>query len=184
MSHFDCRTLLSCGDDVRISGTVVIKHPELVRIGNHVAIDDYCCITTALDIGDYVHIGPLCTITGGRAALCTMQDFAGLAAGCRLICASDDYLGSGLTNPTIPPAYRADVYTASVTLEKHAVLGTNTVVHPGVTIAEGAAVGSCSLVTRDLEPWGVYAGVPAKLRKPRSRDRVLELEACLRRELR
>ena len=32
----------------------------------------------------------------------------------------------------------------------------------GVTIGDGAIIGACSLVTRDVEPYGIYAGIPAK----------------------
>jgi dTDP-4-amino-4,6-dideoxy-D-glucose acyltransferase len=183
MDEFDYSKLKSCGIDVRISKNVQIKHPELVSIGNHVAIDDFFYVTTALEIGDYVHIGPFCSIIGGRLASCTMKDFAGLSAGCRIICGSDDYLGSGLTNPTVPDAYHADLHIDPVILEKHALLGTNCVVHPGVTLGEGATVGSCSLITKSLAPWQVYLGIPAKPYKERERRRILEMEAKLRREI-
>jgi acetyltransferase-like isoleucine patch superfamily enzyme len=180
---FDYSRLKRCGTDVRIADSAVIKNPELVSIGNHVAIDDFCYITTALEVGDYVHIGPYCSIIGGKKALCVLKDFAGLSAGCRLICASDDYLGSGLTNPTIPAPYRAEVRIAPVILEKHALLGTNGVIHPGVTLGEGAAVGSYSLVTKDLAPWHIYLGIPARPSRARAKDRMLELEARLRSEV-
>lgn len=180
MNEFDYSKLKSCGVDVRISKNVVIKHPELVTIGNHVAIDDFFYVTTELVIGDYVHIGPFCSIIGGSRAKCTLSDFSGLAAGCRIICGSDDYLGSGLTNPTIPAEYHADLHIEPVILEKHALLGTNCVVHPGVTIGEGAAVGSCSLVTKRLEPWQIYMGIPVKSVKPRNKEFMIDLERQLR----
>jgi acetyltransferase-like isoleucine patch superfamily enzyme len=183
MNEFDYSKLKRCGQDVRIADYVIIKYPELVSIGSHVAIDNYCYISTALEIGNYIHIGPLCSIIGGKESLCFMRDYSGLSAGCRIICSSDDYLGSGLTNPTIPSRYRAKVKISNVVFEKHALLGTNCVVHPGITIGEGAVVGSCSLVTKNLEPWNVYLGIPAKLIKPRERKRILELEEHLRKEI-
>src|ERR1017187_381439 len=182
--EFDYSTLKHCGTDVRIASTVFIKSPHLVSIGNHVAIDGFCFITTALELGDYIHIGPFCSIIGGIQANFMMKDFTGMAAGCRVICASDDYLGRGLTNPMIPPAYRAKIQFAPVIMEKHALLGTNCVVHPGVRIGEGVAVGSCSLVTKDLEPWQIYMGIPAKPKKARDRQRLVDLEARLRAEVR
>jgi len=182
MHEYDYSKLLSCGSDVRIASSVVIKHPELVTIGSHVAIDDYCYVTTSLQVGDYVHIGPHCTIVGGEKAKCTLGDFAGLAAGCRIICASDDYTGSGLTNPMIPAPYRANVVIGTVVIEKHAVLGTNCVVHPNVILREGVAIGSCSLVTRSLDSWHVYVGTPARAVKPRDRAKIQTMEVRLRRE--
>lgn len=38
------------------------------------------------------------------------------------------------------------------------LIGGNSVILPGVTIGEGASVGAGSVVTKDLEPWGVYVG--------------------------
>jgi putative colanic acid biosynthesis acetyltransferase WcaF len=43
---------------------------------------------------------------------------------------------------------------------------------PGVNMGEGAVLGLGSVATRDLEPWGVYAGVPAV--KVKERKRVIE----------
>lgn len=40
-------------------------------------------------------------------------------------------------------------------------------VAPGVRVGEGAVLGLGSLATQDLEPWTVYAGVPARKIKPR-----------------
>ena len=41
-------------------------------------------------------------------------------------------------------------------------------VSPGVNVGEGAVLGLASVATRDLEPWGVYAGVPAVKLKQRN----------------
>jgi chloramphenicol O-acetyltransferase type B len=37
------------------------------------------------------------------------------------------------------------------------------VILPGITVGEGAVVGANSLVTKDVEPWTIVAGQPAKL---------------------
>lgn len=182
MKEFDYNRLKSCGEDVFIAADAVIKRPELVSVGSHVAIDSFCYITTAMEIGDYVHIATMVSIIGGKNGLCVVGDFAGIAAGSRIICGTDDYLGSGLTGPTVPEEYHADLIFAPVILEKYAILGTNVVVHPGVTIGEGAAVGSCSLVTRSLAPWQVYMGVPARPTRDRPREKMLALAARLREE--
>jgi putative colanic acid biosynthesis acetyltransferase WcaF len=42
-------------------------------------------------------------------------------------------------------------------------------VGPGVNVGEGAVLGLGSVATRDLEPWGVYSGVPAVKLKQRKR---------------
>ena len=49
-----------------------------------------------------------------------------------------------------------------VRIEKDAFVGTNVTVHPGVTIGEGAVIGSNSLVLKDVEPWTINIGSPCK----------------------
>lgn len=164
---------MNLGIDVRIASSAIINHPDYVRIGNHVAIDNYVVITTQLEIGDYIHIAPFCSIVGGKESKLIMKDFSGLSAGCRVVCGSDDYKGEGLTNPPVPIEYRV-VTLSTVILEKYAILGTNVVAHPNVTIGEGTVVGSCSLVTKDLEPWGIYAGIPAKRIGERKSENIIK----------
>ena len=49
------------------------------------------------------------------------------------------------------------------------------VILPGVEIGEGSAIGAMSMCAKSLEPWGIYAGSPAKKIKERSK-KLLELE--------
>ena len=49
-----------------------------------------------------------------------------------------------------------------IDIKDHVFIGANATVLPGVTIGEGAIVGACALVTKDIEPYTVYTGVPAK----------------------
>ena len=104
--------------DVRIASTVVIRYPEVVSIGDHVAIDDFTYITTSTEVGSYVHIGPHCSIIGGKQAQCFMEDFSGLAAGCRLVCASGDLFGGGLMHPWVPAAYRGEIHVCADKITK------------------------------------------------------------------
>jgi len=47
-------------------------------------------------------------------------------------------------------------------------IAAQTFVGPGVTIGEGAVVGACAVVTKDVAPWTVVAGNPARLVKMRT----------------
>ena len=51
----------------------------------------------------------------------------------------------------------------AITIENDAWLGTGVVVLPGVTIGEGAVVGASSVVTRDVSPYTVVGGSPARV---------------------
>jgi acetyltransferase-like isoleucine patch superfamily enzyme len=53
---------------------------------------------------------------------------------------------------------------------------------PGVTLGEGCAIGAMSLVMKDVEPWSIYAGIPAKKIKER-KNNLLKLEKQFREEL-
>jgi acetyltransferase-like isoleucine patch superfamily enzyme len=54
---------------------------------------------------------------------------------------------------------------APVTLEKGVYIGAYVLILQGVTIREGALVGANSLVTKDLDSFGIYRGQPARLIK-------------------
>jgi galactoside O-acetyltransferase len=107
-----------------------------------------------------------------------MADFSGLSSRVSVYSSNDDYSGATLTNPTIPKAFSGVVH-AGVSLGKHVIIGSGSVILPGVVLQEGAAVGALSLVTRNCESFSVYLGVPAKKIKKRKRD-LLDLERRLR----
>lgn len=67
----------------------------------------------------------------------------------------------------------SDMYDAvakKVTVGDNAVLGSYSIILPGVSIGEGAVVAAGSVVSRDVEPYTVVGGVPAKKIKDRVCD--------------
>jgi len=56
----------------------------------------------------------------------------------------------------------APIANGPIVIEQDAWLGTGVRVMPGVTIGEGAVVGAGSLVTKDVSPFSIVAGSPAK----------------------
>jgi dTDP-4-amino-4,6-dideoxy-D-glucose acyltransferase len=162
------------GSDVRIDPMVSIRYPELVSFGNHVAVDFAFCCTTALETGDYVHIAPHVSVIGGASALLKLGHFCNLAAGSRVICASDAFAGEGLigVGPAIPKKYRDRVFNSPVILENFANVGSNVVLMPGVVLAEGTVIGAGSVVTQSTEPWTIYVGTPARPIKKRISEKM------------
>ena len=61
------------------------------------------------------------------------------------------------------PIETQNLKIAYVRIERDGFIGTNAVVHPGVTIGEGAIIGSNSLVLKDIEPWTINIGSPTKV---------------------
>lgn len=55
---------------------------------------------------------------------------------------------------------------AAVVIERDAWLGTGAVILPGIRIGEGAVVAANAVVTRDVEPYTIVAGVPARVIRP------------------
>jgi galactoside O-acetyltransferase len=117
-----------------------------------------------------VHFAVGSSISGGGT--CIIHDFAGVAAGARLITGTE-LLENGLSNPTIPLHLRA-VSRGRVEVHAHALIFTNTVVLPGVTIGEGAVISAGSLVHRNLKPWAIYGGTPLVQIGVRSRESIMK----------
>ena len=165
----------ACGDDVVIYESVRVLAPDRITVGSHVIVDDFVFLDggQSLAIGSHVHIASHSAVIGGGTVV--LEDFAGLAPGVRLVSGTEVMDGSGLTNPTIPDRWRA-VERGAIQVGRHALLGTNVVVHPGVTIGEGTIVGSQSLVTKDLPPWSICAGVPARAVRARPSETILAYE--------
>jgi len=174
---------LYLGKDVCIWPQVKIINSKNVGIGHRCMIDDFTFILAGgepIYLGKFVHISGHCTVTG-KGGL-TMEDFSGISHGVRIMTSDEDYSkGTSLTNSTIPPEFRT-VKSERVIIKKHALIGCNSVILPGVTIGEGCTVGSESLVKRNLPPWVVCAGWPARPIKERPRQRILELEQELLRK--
>tara|TARA_B100000989_G_scaffold282906_1_gene248371 strand:- start:209 stop:769 length:561 start_codon:yes stop_codon:yes gene_type:complete len=165
------------GRDVMVSEKCSIYEPHNISIGDYSRIDDFCVISGTVTLGRNVHIAVQCNLAGGEPGI-TMDDFAGLAYGVQVFAQSDDYSGKHLTNPTVPDIYKVES-KKPVHLSRHVIIGANSVIMPGVHIAEGCSVGALSLVNRSTEPWGIYVGAPARRVKERS-DRLLALEDAYR----
>ncbi|PQJ58207.1 acetyltransferase [Vibrio chagasii] len=147
-----------------------------LSLGEKSQVDDFCFINAGkkTEIGRNVHIASFSTIVGGGE--CVIGDFAGLSAGCRVITASDDFSGPYLTNPTVHPDF-TNVKSSKVEIGRHAIIGTNSVIFPGVTIGEGCAVGAGAVIRKNLKAWTVYAVIDGKLKELKKRDSEAVLKA-------
>ena len=77
-------------------------------------------------------------------------------------------LGSEHTGePTGVPIIQTDLVIKPVRVDDGADIGVNAVLLPGVTVGKGAIVGAGAVVTKDVAPFAIVAGVPAKLLRSR-----------------
>jgi acetyltransferase-like isoleucine patch superfamily enzyme len=146
-----------------------------IELGDHVRIDDFCVLSAGaggIRLGRHIHVAVYTSLIGAGAIV--LGDFANLSSRVAIYSSSDDFSGKAMTNPTVPAAF-TNVLSAPVTIGRHVIVGAGSVVLPGVTIAEGAAIGALSLVHRDCDRFGMYAGTPARRIGDRS-ENLLEVE--------
>lgn len=103
-----------------------------------------------LEVGDYVAIGP-------RAEI---YDVDKIVMGSNITISQDSYLCTASHNIS---QLKKPLVTKSVKLADSTWISARAIVLPGVTIGEGAVVGAGSVVTKDVEPWTVVGGNPAKV---------------------
>ena len=130
------------GDNFQTGHQVTIR--EKARIGNNVSVGTLSDIQGDCDIGNYVrmhsnvHIGQLSKIDD-----------------CVWI-----FPYVVLTNDPTPPSENM----LGVHIHSFAIVATSTVVLPGIEIMSDSLVGAGSVVNRDVEPYAVVVGNPAKQR--------------------
>lgn len=165
----------SLGENVQISDRASFYGLNRIAIGNDVRIDDFCVISAGvggIEIGSNVHIAVgAILIGGGKITLC---DFVGISSRACIYSSNDDYSGAVMTGPTLPEKF-TNVQHADVFAGKHVIVGSGSVILPGVILEEGVAVGALSLVTKQCDAFGIYVGNPVRRIKERKRD-LLELE--------
>lgn len=165
----------SVGENILLSDKASYYNCKNIDIGNNTRIDDFCVLSAGeggIEIGCHVHIAIGVSIMGAGKIM--IDDFAGLSSRVSIYSSNDDYSGEYMTNPMIPSEF-TNVTHGAVSIGKHVIVGSGSVILPNLTLEEGVAIGALSLVTKDCDAFGVYIGTPAKKVKERKRD-LLELE--------
>jgi len=157
------------GNGVRIGSGVAFKHPETFELGDNVFIGAQVYIQGRFDgkcmIGDNVWIGPQSYFDARDLVL---EEYVGWGPGAKV-------LGSAHTGEPIDvPIIKTDLVIKPVRVGAWADIGTGAVLLPGVTIGKGSIVGAGAVVTGDVPPFAVVAGVPAKLIRWRDRKEAPE----------
>lgn len=165
----------SVGENTLLSDKASYYNCKNISIGNNVRIDDFVVLSAGVNgiaIGNYIHVAVFSSLIGaGRIIL---KDFCNISSKVSIYSSNDDYSGEYMTNPMLPSEF-TNVTHGAVSVGRHVIVGSGSVILPNVTLEDGVAVGALSLVTKDCTEFGVYIGVPAKRVKERSR-RVLDLE--------
>lgn len=156
--------------DVRLGRNVRIFHPDLVNL--------YGC-----SVGDETRLGTFVEIQAGAnvGARCKISSHTFICEGVSI--EDEAFIGHGVmfTNDKYPKATTADGRpqgAADWTVErtrvgKRASIGSNATILCGITIGAGATVGAGAVVTRDVPPGAVVAGVPARIMSVAGEGRVV-----------
>jgi acetyltransferase-like isoleucine patch superfamily enzyme len=144
------------GHGVRIGRGALAKHIETFEIGDGVFVGEQSFIQGRFDgicrIGSHSWLGPQ-SYFDARALI--IEDSVGWGPGARV-------LGSEHTGlPIDVPIIQTDVRIEPVRICEWADVGTGAVIMPGVTVGRAAIVGAGAVVTRDVAPFAIVAGVPA-----------------------
>ena len=126
----------------KIHATAVVYSSARVYYPANLTMDRYSCLASEVDCYNVapIHIGANTTVSQG-AFLCT---------------ASHD-----ITDPLNP------LITAPITIADQAWIGARAYIAMGVSVGQGAIVGATASVYKDVEPWTVVGGNPAKFIKKR-----------------
>ncbi len=146
------------GDAVQVSRGVMFRHPETFTIGSGVFIGEQAILQGRFDgrceIGDHTWIGPQAYFDARDLVI---GEYVGWGPGAKV-------LGSSHTaHPLDVPIITTDLEIKPVVIEAGADIGMNAVILPGVRVGEGAIVGAGAVVTHDVEPQTIVAGVPARV---------------------
>ena len=140
-----------------------------ISIGDNVRIDDFCILSGNIILGSHIHISAYVALYGAEGIV--LEDYTGVSPRSTIYSAMDDFSGDYLIGPIHPEEY-TNVKGGKVLVKKFSQIGANSVLFPNITIEEGVVVGACSMVRHSLEPWGIYAGIPCKKLKERSKNMV------------
>jgi acetyltransferase-like isoleucine patch superfamily enzyme len=145
------------GNGIRIGSGVGFKHLETFEVEDGVFIGDQAYIQGRFDgitrIGRHVWIGPQAYFDARDLVL---EDHVGWGPGAKVL---------GSTHSGVPisePIIATELEILPVRVCEGADVGTGAILLPGVTIGKGSIVGAGAVVTHDVEPYAIVAGVPAR----------------------
>ena len=147
----------SVGSGLHVASNVGFKHLETFEFGDNVVIGAQAYLQGRVDgrcvIGNGVWIGPQAYLDARDLVL---GDFVGWGPGAKVLGSEHNGL------PPDVPIIRTDLSIRPVRVGAWADIGTNAVILPGVTVGNGSIVGAGAVVTTDVPPFSIVAGVPAR----------------------
>lgn len=145
--------------DVVLGKNVTILHPELVNLYG-CKIGDETKIGTFVEIQKNASIGRKCKIQS-HTFICegvTIED--GVFVGHGVMFINDAYPAA--LNPDGSMQTEKDWKLLKLTVKTGVTIGSNATIMGGITLGEHALIGAGAVVTRDVPPYAIVTGVPAR----------------------
>ena len=152
------------GGNVIFERGVLVFHPENIRLGTNIYIGHYTILKgyyrNEMVIGDNSWIGQGCFFhsAGGM----TIGANVGIGPHVKILTTTHAEEGVHI------PILHSRIEEGPVVIEEDCDIGIGAIILPGVRIERGTQVGAGAVVARDVEPFSVVAGVPAKLIRRRN----------------
>ena len=151
------------GENVIFERDVLVFHPENIEIGNNVYVGHNTILKgyykNEMIIGDHTWIGQACFLHSGGGL--EIGKAVGIGPAVKII--TSTHKEEDLAKPIL----FCDVEFGKVVIEDGCDIGIGSSILPGVKIGEGSIVGAGAVVTKDVKPYTVVAGVPAKILRKR-----------------
>jgi acetyltransferase-like isoleucine patch superfamily enzyme len=161
--RFEQSQFRSIGADCVFEPGVLVFHPENITLGENVYVGHYAILKgyykNELRIGDGTWIGQQCFFHAAGGL--TIGNNVGIGPGVKIITSVHEEAGRSIA------VLHSPVTFAAVVIEDDVDLGVNSVILPGVTVGKGAIVGAGAVVNKDVPPYTIVAGVPAKILRER-----------------
>lgn len=141
---------------------LIILKPEKVLIEDTARVDSFCKIEggQGVYIGHHVHIASFCHLNIGGGEL-IMNEGSSAGSGVRIVTGSA--LPDGVSCSAVAPAEQQHVIHGRCIIGKNATLYTGAIIaKPNITVGEGAVVAAGAVVTKDVPPFELWAGNPAR----------------------
>jgi acetyltransferase-like isoleucine patch superfamily enzyme len=175
------------GRNVVFGRSLTLRHPGKIVLGDNVVIDDYAVLdakgsrANRIEIGDNVFIGRSSVINTKNGDLfigdntniamnCFIQSGKSVKIGKNVLFAAYGYViggGDHETDRTDVPIIAQGQVVRGITIEDNCWIGAGVKVQDGTIIGRDTIVGSGAVVTKDIPPFSIAVGVPAKVVKER-----------------
>ena len=151
---------ISLGDEVNISRGVSLS--GRIKIGDRTCIQDFCIFQTwggEIEVGKDCTFNPFCVIYGHGG----LKIGNGVRVATRVVIAPMNHI----YKDRLTPIWKQGIEAKGIVIDDDIWIGAGAIILDGVHIGRGAVVGAGAVVTENVEPYKIVAGVPARVVKER-----------------